>query len=164
MVHESLETTSEMLHKVETSSWTVSGVGYPHLNVLLLNCHQGTHLSDCCYWTVTRVHTFQTVVIELSPEYTPFNVLLLNCHQSTHLSACCYWSVKYYRPFNVLLLNWHRSTHLSACCCWTVTTVHTFQRTALTFCTRSVTDVGSTGPYHCRGMTAKAQLLHKYDP
>ena len=60
------------------SSWTVSGVGYPHFKVLLLKWHQNTHLSDCYYWTVTRVHTFQTVVIELSPEYTPFRLLLLN--------------------------------------------------------------------------------------
>ena len=65
---------------------THNTLGY---SVLLLNCHQSTHLSACCYWTVTRVHTFQRVVIELTPEYTPFSVLLLNCHQSTHLSTCC---------------------------------------------------------------------------
>ena len=44
--------------------------------MLLLNCHQRTHISACCYWTDTRVHTFQRVVIELTPEYSPFNVLL----------------------------------------------------------------------------------------
>ena len=49
---------------------------YTPFSVLLLNCHRSTHLSACCYWTVTRVHTFQRVVIELTPEYTPFNVLL----------------------------------------------------------------------------------------
>ncbi len=131
MVHESLETTSEMLHKVETSSWTVSGVGYPHLNVLLLNCHQGTHLSDCCYWTVTRVHTFQTVVIELSPEYTPFRLLLLNCHQSTHLSTCCYWTVTRVHTFQHVVIEVSNITDLSTCCYWTDTGVHTFRRVAV---------------------------------
>ena len=131
MVHESLETTSEMLHKVETSSWTVSGVGYPHLNVLLLNCHQGTHLSDCCYWTVTRVHIFHTVVIELSPEYTPFRLLLLKCHQSTHLSTCCYWTVTRVHTFQHVVIEVSNITDLSTCCYWTDTGVHTFRRVAV---------------------------------
>ena len=110
-----------------------------------LSPEQVTHLSTCWYWTVTREHTFQRVVIELSPEYTPFSVLLLNCHQRTHLSTCCYWTVTKehtfqrvvielspeYTPFSVLLLNCHRSTHLSACCYWTVTGVHTFQRVVI---------------------------------
>ena len=53
---------------------------YTHFSVLLLNYHQSTHLSACCYWTVILVHTFQRVVI------APFSVLLL------HLSACCYYT------------------------------------------------------------------------
>ena len=103
--------------------------------------YKSTHLSACCYWTITGAHTFQRVVTELSPEYTPFSVLLLNCHRSTHLSACCYLTVTRehtfkrvielpteYTPSNVLVLKCHQRTHLSTCCYWTVIREHTFQR------------------------------------
>ena len=103
-----------------------------------MNCQQSIYLSTC-YWIVNRVHTFQRVGIELSPENTPFSVWL-NCHPNTHLSTCCYWTVirehtlqrvielsPEYTPFSVLL-NCHRSTHLSTCCYWTVIREHTFQR------------------------------------
>ena len=106
---------------------------------------------------VTRVNTFQCVVMELSPEYTPFSVLLLNCHQSTHLTACCYW---------------------------TDTRIHTFQRVAVTFWAWSVAEAGCTGPkslheYDLKGpittwvwppcpnhyisITSKSQSPGKYD-
>ena len=127
MVHESLETTSEMVHKVimnclrsriptfERAVIELSP-GYTPFRLLLLNCHQSTHLSDCCYWTVTRVHTFQRVVIELSPEYTPFSMLLLKCQILQTFQRVVIELTPEYTPFGVLLLNCHHGTHLSACC------------------------------------------------
>ena len=102
MVHESLERTSEVLHKVNISKWMSEMVHRslkrtPRMlhkverkctSEMLQNFESLKKISETLNmvetssWTVGRIHTFHCVDDELSLEHT-------NCLQSTHLLTRC---------------------------------------------------------------------------